>query len=299
MDSRELMQELEIEYLEGGQHKNIRRGFLGFNCPHCDDTEYHLGWSLEAAFFSCWHCGYVRPIVTLRKLSNVPESKFKQVIQHFFAWLQTQRPPDYELRERKGKFNPPYGHDGRLLKPHIDFLRGRKLNPQFLFEEWDVRGIGALGGRFAWTLFIPIFHNGNPYSWTTRAASEEVRGPRYIAATAEDEIIPAKKLLYGLDFVKNAMVIVEGPLDAWRIGFGAVATLGIAVTPSQLNFMARVPNRIICFDSDDPGKQRAETLANWLEPLPGQTQIITLDTGKDPCEASEKEIRKIRRLFLD
>jgi len=110
--------------------------------------------------------------------------------------------------------------------------------------------------------------------------------------------VALKSVLYGVDYIRHAAVVVEGPADAWRVGPGAVATFGVVVTPDQLARLARFPVRVVCFDSDPPGRARAAKLVSALAPFPGKTYDVVLD-AEDPGSATPKEIKKLRALFLD
>ena len=92
-------------------------------------------------------------------------------------------------------------------------------------------------------------------------------------------------------------MIVEGPLDVWRIGFGAVATMGTSFSTTQILKLSKYPIRITCFDNEPKAQRRAERLHADLGLFPGVNQNIFLETGKDAASASDKEIQKVRSLL--
>jgi hypothetical protein len=100
-------------------------------------------------------------------------------------------------------------------------------------------------------------------------------------------------LLFGNQYIRDTAIVVEGPLDAIRVGRGAVATFGLAVTQFQLAEIARIWKRVIVFDSSPQAQARAKVLAEQLAVFPGETVRIELDAD-DPGSASEQEIRKLR-----
>ena len=132
-------------------------------------------------------------------------------------------------------------------------------------------------------------------SWTTRTISSDESITRYVSASPQEESISHKSILYGEDLARQVIVIVEGPVDAWAIGPGAVATLGIVYSTAQINRMIRFPVRYILFDSEIEAQKRAKKLSNSLSCFPGTTAIITLDSGKDAAEADADEIKKLRK----
>jgi DNA primase len=124
------------------------------------------------------------------------------------------------------------------------------------------------------------------------------KGLRYINANPREEAVPAKDLLFGQDLARHAIVVVEGPFDAFRIGPGAVATMGLSYSREQLFKMSQYPVRVICFDQEDKAQQRARGLANDLLPFPGKTSVVVPQSA-DPGDMSEEEVREIRRTFLE
>jgi DNA primase len=103
-----------------------------------------------------------------------------------------------------------------------------------------------------------------------------------------------KTLLFGAQYAKDAVIIVEGPFDSMAIGKGAVATLGIAVTTAQVNRLADYYKRVIVFDNEPNAQRRARALADQLSIYPGETFIVNID-AKDPAEAKPSEIAALRK----
>lgn len=105
-------------------------------------------------------------------------------------------------------------------------------------------------------------------------------------------------MLFGIDFIRHAIIVCEGPMDAMKIGPGAVSTMGISYTKHQLKQIVDFPVRVVCFDNEPDAQKRAKKLCSDLSSFPGKTTNIVLDV-KDPGEASPKEIKLIRKSFLD
>ena len=170
------------------------------------------------------------------------------------------------------------------------------MDPKTTPLRWGVMATGP-HGRLAWRLWIPIHVNGQVVSWTTRAIGDHVR-PRYVSASPEEEIVSHKSVLYGEDLAGPTIVIVEGPLDVWAIGPGAVGVLGLQVTPEQINRMGRYPLRVLCFDNEPAAQRRASRLADLLASFPGDTDIDRLETGDDPADAEKEEIEELRKRYF-
>jgi len=92
--------------------------------------------------------------------------------------------------------------------------------------------------------------------------------------------------------------VCEGAFDAWRIGPGAVATLGVGYSEAQVGRILRFPIRAICFDSEPQAQKRARKLRDELTGFKGETYVIELESAKDASEASEVEILQIRKEIL-
>lgn len=209
----------------------------------------------------------------------------------------SQHEPLLSERKVRGKLVLPEGL-GPLLPVHKRYLRSRGLKPSEMERLWGLSGIG-IAPEWPWSIWIPIQRRGETVSWTTRAISNETEtGRRYGNAKHKQEALPAKSTLLGLDFVKHAAIVVEGPMDAFKIGPGAVATMGVGYSKDQVALLSKIPVRVICMDNEPNAQARAKDLCRKLESFPGSTLRVMLDS-KDAGSAPPKEIRQLRRAFLD
>jgi hypothetical protein len=286
MTIQELFDELEVEYLEGGGHHHARPGWIQLDCPFCQTVgKYHMGYNLSNGHFSCWRCGGHHPIPTLGALG------LKRADAEAFCDDRELSSGGVSARVRKGLKEPA----GRieLLKPHRNYLESRGFDPDQLIRLWGIESFGHLG-RFAWRIYIPIIHRDQRLSWTTRAIGEKVE-QRYVSASAEEEAVNHKYLIYGLDYCLHSAIVVEGPTDVWRIGPGAGGLFGTAFSTPQVAKLARVPHRFICFDNAPTAQRRARALCEELSAFPGETQNIQIDAA-DPGSASDREVRLLRKV---
>ncbi len=288
----DVLQELGVPYRDAGQHHHVTRGWLGVDCPYCspESGKFKLGINLVGLFASCWTCG-ARPVTrALADVVDLPERRIRELLADVAPAVRLPEP------RRRGKLVLPVGV-GPLLPAHEAYLRARGFDPDALARLWGVRGIG-LDPRVPWRVFVPITLRGEIVSWTARAISD--RHPlRYVNAAAGEERVSAKTLLFGADHARHAVVVVEGPFDAMRIGPGAVATMGVSYSRAQLRQLARFPVRAVCFDAVPDAQRRARRLCADLAAFPGRTDNVALLTGKDAADAKPSEIRAIRRLYLD
>lgn len=272
-------------------HHHGRAGWRQLDCPFCgkNSQRFHMGYNLTFRYFNCWKCGSQRPLDVLVALLDVSFSKAHRLWGSIDGTAPiTQKYIDAEEKE----LVLPSGID-KLTKKHRRYLKGRGYDPEVISKLWAVQGIG-LSSRLSWRLFIPIHLHHRMISWTTRAVTEYAK-VRYLSASEDEERLPHKRMLYGMDYTaKRGVVICEGPLDVWSVGPGAVATFGLSFTRSQLLQLSKFQTRVICFDSEKFAQKQAEHLADQLEIFPGNTIIATLDSG-DPGEASRREIRQLRK----
>lgn len=258
---------------------------------------------------NCWICGPQRLVETLCQITGESSGS---ILRH----LEELR-SDFGYGELSGYLEAPKSRSagritrktailpdgiGPLLRPHKRYLeRQRQLNPETLVRLWGIQGIG-IAPRLQWRLFIPIRVGMETVSWTTRSISDDV-DQRYINAKPDEEKIHLREVLYGEELARQAIVICEGPIDAWSIGPGAVATLGVNPSPACVQIMSKFPVRAILFDSDKGARRRADNLCRLLEVFDGDTFNVTLESAKDANAAlksvgGRREIREIRRRFL-
>lgn len=287
----EILKQRNVPYRQHGDHHHVSYGWLGVNCPFCGrgSNHFHMGFHITKRFSSCWRCGYHPAWKTLAELLGIRYIEARELLGSDPGWEQDDR-----RGQGRGKLVLPHGL-GFLLPPHERYIKERGFDSEELVRLWSIQGIG-IASRLAWRIFIPVLHHGSVVSWTTRSLVDE--GVRYISAKAEEEEISAKTLLFGEDYARHAIIIVEGPFDVFRIGPGAVATLGLVVTPAQVEKMRQYPIRVICFDREAQAQKRARKLCRLLEPYPGSTYNVTL-SASDPGSASAKEVTQLRKEFLE
>lgn len=290
MNITDLLTELGIPFRMPGSHHHVRDGWVGLDCPVCSpgSNRYRLGINQQSLAVSCWQCGRLRLGDVLAQASG---RKLGEILQRLPEITRKAVPPKQTYYTQ---YREPLGVEP-LLGPHRRYLEKRKLDPDFVAETYGVRGIGR-EGRLKWRIFIPVFRDGKPVSWTTRSIGKN--NLRYISADPRDEACPLKQTLFGIDFVKHTAIIVEGPFDALRIGPGAVATYGLVYSQSQVRRLSEIPTRVIAFDSDQASQRRAVQLARDLAPFPGETFVVQL-SGKDPGDSPEAEIQELRKRFLN
>lgn len=291
MNFADILNELEIPFVEEGEHHHTRSGWIQIDCPFCAGAgaeKWHCGYNLAYGYMNCWRCGKLK---TAHVLVSASGESYKNVLE-----LLKGLPLEEAPRERRtGKLElPPYRD--KLQDYHKKYLYNRGLhNTHRLCKLWGLEGFPGYGD-FKWRIFIPIHHNGEVVSWTTRSLGDE--GLRYRSAEPHQEKYFHKDLLYGEDYVRDTIIVCEGPVDVWTIGPGAVATFGLTYSSTQLARIARYTSRVICFDNEPDAQRVARRLCSDLEGFDGKTYNVVLG-GKDANSSPKKEIRELRKRFLD
>ena len=273
-------------------HRNTREGWIGFDCPFCgpDTKKFLAAYNAATGGVNCWRCGRLRAGDILAELLGLR-------LRDALGLLDDVPTERVERKAHTGKLAIP-PEVGPLQDAHRLYLAGRGFDPDQLTQLWGIRGLGPVPWRpqLQWRVFIPIHHQGETVSWTARAIGD---GSRYYSASDAEETMPHKSILYGADYARHAVIVVEGPTDAWAIGPGAVALCGIAYTPAQLTAISRYAVRGVCFDTSTAAQARARALCDALGALDGETIRLTLESGEDPADADRAEIAQIRREILD
>jgi len=288
MRIEEVLNELRVHFLREGGHHHSRPGWLQLDCPFCGSIgsgKFHFGINLKGMYGNCWKCGG-HSLYSLLVELGLDRPKVREITGSLTTGL-----PFKSERTRSRLVEP--GRLGRLLPAHREYLRSRGFkNIAELEKLWEIKGI-SLHPSLAWRIYIPIVKNRQRVSWTTRAIGDVFQ--RYRSASAEEEAVNHKTIVYGRDFCYHSIIIVEGPLDAWRVGPGAGALFGTSFSLAQVEELSRIRYRYICFDSSHEAQTRACRLAEHLSVFPGETHFIVLD-AEDPGSASPKEIKLLRKI---
>lgn len=287
IDLTTILDDYKVPYATEGNH-HCREGWVQIDCPYCgkDTQKWHLGYNLHDGHMNCWRCGWLPVLKTLAIVTGAPYKTLKELLGDLT--------PESKIQRFTGHYTAPAGVRP-MLPTHKRYLQKRGFNHERISRLWQVQGIGHGYGGMSWRLFIPIYFRGTVVSWTTRSIVDG--GTRYISADPESESISHHNVLYGYDYVRGTAIVVEGPTDVWKIGPGAVATLGTGFSPEQVTCISTFPIRYICFDAERPAQRRANRLCDELMCLPGETYNIVLN-GKDPGSADNRTIKELRRLLL-
>ena len=292
MTAVDILQELGITFALPGSHHHVRAGWIGLDCPNCSphSGSFKAGLTERLGAASCWRCGRLDVVDTLAKVARVDHRDVLKLLAPF--WGTARHASDRKTSVRFGKLSWPFKlHDiNPLSTPYaVEYLKTRNfpMGARDVIELWQLQGVANVTGPWAFRIFAPIHKDGAVVSWTTRATGN--CGQRWVSASPEQESFPAKQLLYGADFIPGrTAIVVEGPSDAWAVGPGAIATLGLKFTPQQLRLMGDFARVFVCFDNEPAAQRRAADLAADLAAVVPSVERLELDAD-DPGAISQKE----------
>jgi hypothetical protein len=293
----EVLEDLGIRYVIGGQHHHVRTGWIGVDCPSCSPSSqsYKCGISESGFAASCWRCGKFKVRDLLLQLATVDRNVALAGCKRL--WGNVAAPGQGKVARVAGKFTLPCQlrpSESPLSQAQRGYLESRNFSTDVdvLATMWNLVGSQDTFGPWAYRIFSIINHEDKPVSWTSRAIGSA--GARWVSAGPEQESYPAKRLLYGADLnPSRKLILVEGPSDAWAIGPGACATLGLKFTSQQLRLLADYSAVYVCFDNEPQAQQRAREVQSSLLGVVPHVERIELD-AEDPGSIEPWELRDLR-----
>ncbi len=283
MDILSFLKDHGIPYELSG--KNLSKGRIGVCCPFCYDSGFHGAFTPDGEVYTCWKCGWKPINEILRKLTGLQYLD----LQDYDGTSILQK---IERKEARGIAIELPG--GPLEDVHKKYLRKRGLNPDIMEGKYGLRGT-TFSGTFNYRIIIPLQFEGRIASFTSRDYTG-LQELRYKTLSIEKSIIDPKALLFNQDFaLENSIMVSEGPFDAFKLGDGAVATLGTSVTETQIRKMAMYENIYIVFDPEVQAQLRAKKLAERLAVLGKNVEIINIGGDKDPGDLDENSIKILRK----
>jgi len=274
-------------------HQHFRHGWVNIPCPQCSGNPgFHLGINIEKAYTSCYRCGshWLPKIISI--LLKIPFSQAKTIIKPYLSGEQVQ-----EFKEKVYAEKLIYPPDtGTMNYKQKAYLESRRFDPYKLEQDWGLLGVGRIG-TYKGRILIPIYLHGKLISYQTRDVTDKSPA-RYLSCSEEEEVYCHKYSLYGIDNCHSkTVVVVEGPFDVFRLGFGAVGTFGIEFSPQQVLMLARRFDRFFIFyDNEDQAQQKASEMASDLLGFGKKIEIITNIDG-DPDDLTDNEAKNLMRGF--
>lgn len=284
LDLTRLLDDYGVSHSSSNEWTNV-------NCPYCGDRKRHLGCNAHGNW-SCFKCGKHDDVETLCLLLVVTRNDIWRILKPYK--IDGDVPRIVPRVAKPVSTTPcvlPVGTQP-MGDAHRRYLRSRGFDPDEIERTWGVMGTGHLAEKgLTHRLVIPVHQNRVLVAWQARDITG-LADIRYMSSLS-DNGTPIKDTLYGLDQVHGTTVIViEGPIDVWRLGPGAVALYGIEWTRAQAMLLRRFHRRLILFDNEPRAQRQAEKLADFLS-CTGETEIVRLTDKKDPGELTPDEAKKV------
>jgi len=276
--------------------KHISSGFVGVQCPLCNDSSYHGGFRISTGSYNCWRCSTQSPVYIISKLLDIKSYEARKIYSDYLQYSILDKTAQKRHQGLATELKLP---PATFTDKEQRYLASRGLNKEII-EKYDLRG-GGVFGAWKFRIVFPIYHNGEIVSATGRAIDKREE-MRYYTLSPDKEIVCHKTLLLNEDFVKNdRILLVEGVLDSVKGGDGVVASFGVALTDEQIAHLTRYKKVDILFDNDDAGKKASEKIANIVATISNtEVDIVRLDKYKDIGEMPLEAIKDLRlELGLD
>jgi len=291
-----------IEYSTEG--KNVTEGWCNIECPFpfCNDPSNHMGINLESKLFSCWACGEKGGMDRLiQELEGCSWSESQVILSQFQENPYKDIPLDTKYPETGSK--TAYSKDIKdILSPfsdqfpkiHLNYLKSRDFDPDILIPKYKLKACYNVG-KYKFRVIAPVIMDNEIVSFVGIDVTRQAKIP-YKNASDIESIIPIKSCLYNLDNANETVILVEGITDVWRIGDGAVATLGKKVTMEQINLLIRKGIIRIYLLPDSDAYYEWEQLAFTIAPLFDYVELLELNSG-DPANLQENKLKEIQDLI--
>lgn len=285
--------------------KNVAKDCVNIRCPcpGCQDRSNHGGFNTVTGTYRCWKCKGTYAAQALAWAAHITIDEAHRRIAQYTTGENI--PP-----ERK---KPVYAQSlelpgGPLEEMHRKYLLGRGLDPDFLVRYYDIRGTKLFtkwhDKDWSLRIIIPIKdYTGRIVTFQGRTIVKDPNVVRYFACPPQYALANNKHLVYGADLAwhRDTVIAVEGVVDAWKLGPGAVATFGTSMTQEQLVLLAHWKHVIFFFDPEKLAQKHAEEYGRTLAYLGSDVEMAYEDFGtfpngdkRDLGDLSPHEIARIK-----
>lgn len=297
MDLIEWLEDSDIAFWTEG--KNISKGWIGLQCPFCDDHSNHCGISPDHVKFSCWKCGESGGLAKL--IRELTDSGWRSAYRIAEQIGQDALGSGYVLSSLPTTDStsdvPVQGilpsSSSDFPRIHRRYLRSRSFQLRQIKRDYDIRAVYTTG-RYRFRIIVPYYLDGQLVNWVARDVTERA-DKKYLACPNKQAVVPLKSTFYNIDRAEDKIVLVEGVTDVWRIGKGSIASSGTLITNEQLLLLTerRLKKVFVVFDEDATDK--ADRYANKISTIL-DVEIIELKGG-DPAEQDLETVSLIRGLL--
>jgi hypothetical protein len=297
VDFEAICQQLNIQYWTYG--KNNAEGCLTIHCPCCPadnpDPSRHGNLDPSTGKYACWRCKGSHPAVVIAKSARISVSAATELIRKNSSGVVDVKQEEVKRAERiklPGSTIP--------LALHENYLTSRGFNVDELILNYGIRFTRMLekweGMDWGFRVIIPVFDSAyNLISFQGRDCTNK-SAFRYLFPPKEKQVNDCKNVLYGSNLHPNreSVLVVEGVMDAWKLGKGAVCTFGSSVTRQQILELSKWKKVFLAFDNELNAVSHAREVAKELSALGTDVFLVDTDFGV----ADNGDIRDIGDLSM-
>ena len=315
LNIKNIFSQYNIEYAESG--KNISKGWIGINCPFCEEDEgFHLGINEKSRFWSCWKNskhrgkGYYNLFKKLLKCSEqqlrlLCEDK-KLLIEDEFNSIKDKLNIKTDRKENKVEllnFLPEFMEikNSGITKRFWDYLVERGFdNPDIIISKYNLKC--CLVGEYKFRIIIPIYKDGKLVTWTSRSLYKNAK-LRYLTHPIKDSVLNIKDTLFNYDYINNGgevLFITEGPFDAIKMqylfpfpSYKATCLYTKSISDVQevlLYYIAPNYNKVILLLDKNEISQSFFMMSNLSFISNFETMIFPFNDIKDPGELTKEHM---------
>lgn len=288
------LDDIGIYYRTSG--KNTSRGWISLSCPFCGDGSNHLGIHKESKMYKCWICGAKgNAIKLIQKISKCDYPTSLSILKSYqdFTFDESTLLPKANLNS---KVEFPLGMTEVFNKIHLNYLMKRNFDPEYIIRKYSLKACYNIGDPFfKFRIIVPVFLNASIVSYVGIDVTKKSSIP-YRNSSKEKSIRSVNECVYNFDTIRDAIIIVEGIVDSWRLGDGAIATFGIQFTEDQVNLIRskKIKKAVIMYDDEDFAIKQAHKLAKQLAFFIPQVDVFELKDG-DPAELTDEQVKDLRK----
>ncbi len=300
IDILAILDEYDIDYKESG--KNIGQGWYATEtCPFCDGIGYHLGIHKSSKNYSCFICGAKGGLPKLLKtLLGISSIELSELLKKYGGNYVEEK----EIQQSSKVILPSHLTDLNLNARN--YLENRGFQIAHLTKKYSLKMTGLFSKitidgfdyEYKHRIFLPIYKNKQLVSFSGRDYTG-ASTTRYKHAPIQGCITPAASCLYNVDNVtKKQVILVEGPIDAWKMGDNSIATMGVQTTPVQIQELVNLNLEKLVILFDQGADDQANKLAQTLSPFINKIQVSTLFVG-DPGDLSLTDAVKLKHYLIN
>lgn len=269
----------------------VSRNYIDAPCCWCGGSPTSptpLGFHRTAGTVYCWRCFSHDLVHTIARLLSLSLPQAQDIRDQYTYADASQASLDIMYAD---SCTPP---GGPLTPRYKAYLESRGLDPDWIALEYGVLAAGPRcrwygeskawkGSDFSDRLIVPIKDRlGRVVAFQGRTIRKD-EGLRWKFPPLDRVAAHYKEGLYGLHAVKgDTVAVVEGIVDAWKLGRGSVCSYGTSMTGAQVRLLGAFRRVVLLFDSEPLAQGRARMYARDIAALGARVDCVDLELPMGP-----------------